>query len=51
MLSLNETERNELMGELQGSAVMAAIGLMSKLPASCQQLLFGTIMGGEGAAE
>ena len=48
---MSETERTELMGEIQGSAVLTVVGLMGKLPESCQQLLFGLLMGGSAAGE
>ena len=51
VLSMSETERTELMGEIQGSAVLTVVGLMGKLPESCQQLLFGLLMGGSAAGE
>ena len=51
VLNLSRTERTELMDDIQGSAIMTAVGLMGKLPASCQQLLFGLLMGGNAIGD
>ena len=46
VLSLSESERSQLLSDVQSSLPLTLMGLIGKLPASVQQLVMGQMMGG-----